>query len=82
LVAMNKPRRHAQAWVHRDKHRYYQVYLEQEFFGDWLLRTVWGGIASRGGRIKSTGVGSYEDGLRAMREIEKRRAQRGHALMA
>ena len=75
---MNKPRRYAQAWVHREKHRYYQVYLEQDLFGDWSLRIVWGGIASRRGRMKSTGVGSYEDGLGVIREIEKRRVQRGY----
>lgn len=76
-----KTRAQHRAWVHREKHRYYQVYLEQDLFGDWSLRTVWGGVGSRRGRVHNTGVGSYEEGLGQIREIEKRRAQRGYAVV-
>ena len=69
------------AWVHPEKHRYYRVYLEQDLFGDWALRTVWGGLGSRRGRMVSSGVGSYEEGLGQIREIEKRRALRGYAVV-
>jgi hypothetical protein len=70
---------HVQAWVHPGKRRYYRVYLERDLLGDWVVRTVWGGIASRRGRMVSSGVGSYEEGLSAIRAIGKRRAQRGYS---
>jgi len=73
---------HQLSWVHPGKHRYYQAYLTQDLFGDWALRTVWGGVGSRRGRVRNTGVASYEDGLAQIREIEKRRAQRGYAAVA
>ena len=69
---------HFEAWVNPEKARYYQVYLEQDLFGDWCLRKVWGGVHSHRGRMHNTGVSSYEAGLDRVREIAKRRAARGY----
>lgn len=51
-------------WIHETKHRYYQVHLTQDLFGEWTLIRVWGGLGSHRGGMKSTGVASYADGWR------------------
>lgn len=66
------------AWVHHEKHRYYRVYLEQDLFGDWAVRMVWGGRLSRRGGMRSIAVASYEEGLLKIRALEKRRRARGY----
>ena len=66
------------AWVNPEKARYYRVSLEPDLFGDWTLLKVWGGIGSRLGGMKGSGVASYDDGLRQIGEIAKRRTQRGY----
>jgi cytochrome b len=64
--------------VHPAKARYYQVHLDRDLFGDWTLRKVWGGIGSSRGRMHNTGVPSYDEGVEQIREIAKRRGQRGY----
>jgi cytochrome b len=66
------------AWVNHENARYYQAHLDRDLFGDWTLRKVWGGIGSSRGRMHSTAVASYDDGIAQVREIAKRRAQRGY----
>ena len=67
------------SWINPEKARYYQVFLDQDLFGDWTLIKVWGGIDSNRGRMHSTGVASYEAGIKLVDEIARRRAQRGYA---
>ena len=67
------------SWINPEKARYYQVFLDQDLFGDWTLIKVWGGIGSNRGRMHSTGVASYEAGVEQIGEIARRRAQRGYA---
>ncbi len=66
------------AWVHPAKARYYQLHLDRDLFGDWTLRKVWGGIDSSRGRMHNTGIPSYDAGIEQIREIAKRRGQRGY----
>jgi len=66
-------------WINPEKARYYEVFLDQNLFGDWTLIKVWGGIDSNRGRMRSTGVASYEAGIELVDEIARRRAQRGYA---
>jgi hypothetical protein len=65
-------------WINPEKARYYQVFLDQDLFGDWTLIKVWGGIGSNRGRMHSTGVASYESGVEQIDEIARRRVQRGY----
>jgi hypothetical protein len=65
-------------WVNREKARYYQAHLFRDLFGDWILLKVWGGCGSRRGRLASTAVASYSEGLGALREIGERRRGRGY----
>lgn len=66
------------SWINPEMARYYQVFLDQDLFGDWTLIKVWGGIGSNRGRMHSTGVGSYEAGIELVDEIARRRARRGY----
>ena len=67
------------SWINPEKARYYQVFLDQDLFGDWTLIKVWGGIGSNRGRMHSTGVASYEAGVELVDDIARRRARRGYA---
>jgi len=66
------------SWINPEKARYYQVSLDQDLFGDWILIKVCGGIGSNRGRMHSTGVASYEAGIELVDEIARRRSQRGY----
>jgi len=66
------------SWINPEKARYYQVFLDQDLFGDWTLIEVWGGIGLNRGRMHSTGVASYQAGLEQFDEIARRRTQRGY----
>jgi len=66
-------------WLHIAKARYYQAHLEKDLLGDWTLITVWGGLGSRLGRMRTTGVASYADGQAQIQKIAKRRQQHGYA---
>jgi len=65
-------------WVNREKARYYETHLSRDLFGEWILVKVWGGCGSNRGRLASTGVASYGEGLDALREIAERRSARGY----
>ena len=69
------------SWINPEKARYYQVHLARDLFGDWTLRKVWDGIGSRRGRMHSTAVASFEEGIAKVQAIAKRRAQRGYGLV-
>jgi len=66
------------SWINPEKARYYQVFLDRDLFGDWTLIKVWGGIGSNRGRMRSTGVASYEAGIELVDGIARRRTQRGY----
>ena len=78
MEALTQQQSHHESWVHPEKARYYAVYLERDLFGEWNLRKVWGGMHSRRGRMRNTGVASYEAGLAVIGEIARRRVQRGY----
>lgn len=65
-------------WTNNDTARYYQTHLVMDLFGEWTLVAVWGGLGSRRGRMRSTGVASYEDGLAQIEAIAKRRQRHGY----
>jgi hypothetical protein len=69
---------HHHSWINPEKARYYQVHLARDLFGDWTLRKVWGGIGSRRGRMHSTGVASYAEGIAQVDAIAKHRVRRGY----
>jgi hypothetical protein len=62
--------------------RYYQLHLEQDLWGSWILTRVNGRRNSRLGRALMTWPGSFESGLSALAESAKRRRLRGYSLAA
>ncbi len=74
---MDNPSQH-HAWANPETARYYQVHLDRDLFGHWTLRKAWGGTGSHRGRMHSTGITSYDDGIAQVRMIAKRRARRGY----
>ncbi len=65
-------------WTNPENGRYYQADLVRDLFGDWSLIWAWGGQGSQRGKMRSTFVPSHEAGLELIREIDKRRKQRGY----
>ena len=65
-------------WLHITKGRYYHAHLVEDLFGEWTLITAWGGLGSRLGGMRSTGVTSYADGQAQIQRIAKRRQQHGY----
>jgi hypothetical protein len=62
--------------------RYYQLHLEQDLWGAWILTRVNGRRNSRLGRALMTWPDSFEAGLLALAETAKRRRLRGYTLTA
>jgi hypothetical protein len=62
--------------------RYYQIHLEQDLWGAWILTRVNGRRNSRLGRTLMTWPSSFESGLSALAESAKRRRLRGYFLTA
>ena len=70
------------SWINPEKARYYQVFLDQDLFGDWTLIKVWGGIGSNRDGFASSGVPSRNAGLEAIERISQRRSRRGYPRVA
>ncbi len=62
--------------------RYYQLHLEQDLWGAWILTRVNGRRNSQLGRELITWPSSFESGLSALAESAKRRRLRGYSLAA
>jgi hypothetical protein len=60
--------------------RYYQLHLERDLRGAWILTRVNGRRNSRLGRALMTWPGSFEAGLSALAESARRRRLRGYTL--
>lgn len=58
--------------------RVYSVVLDQDLLGDWTVTQSWGGRESRRGGGKITHVASFEDGVKLLHQIAKRRAKHGY----
>ncbi|MEZ5584441.1 MAG: WGR domain-containing protein [Candidatus Competibacteraceae bacterium] len=61
--------------------RYYEAYLHQDLWGDWVLTRVWGRRGSKLGQIRDIPCASYEEGLAKLGEVEKRRKQHGYRMV-
>jgi hypothetical protein len=61
--------------------RYYEVYLHQDLWGDWVLTQVWGRRGTELGRIVHTPCTSYEKGCEQLAAVQARREQRGYTVL-
>jgi hypothetical protein len=60
--------------------RYYEVWLRQDLWDEWLLTQAWGRQGTRLGRIRELPLTCYQDGIERLERIKKRRKQRGYTL--
>ena len=58
--------------------RHYSVELQQDLFGQWVVLRRWGRVTALQGQSMEHSCESYGEGLKILRGIEKRRAQRGY----
>jgi predicted DNA-binding WGR domain protein len=65
-------------WINDTTARYYQAHLSLDLLGDWTLIAVWGGLGSKRGNMRVNHVPSYEDGLKRLQDLDKRRQRRGY----
>ena len=65
-------------WIHPEKQRYYQADLVVDLFGDWTMVCAWGGLGSKRGRQRITGVASQADGMEKITELDAHRQKRGY----
>ena len=61
--------------------RYYEVYLHQDLWGDWVLTQVWGRRGTALGRVVHAPCASYEDGCERLASVQVRREQRGYKVL-
>lgn len=58
--------------------RYYELRLQQDLFGDWLLMRVWGQRGSALGQIRRELCSNYAGGVSLYASSIKVREQRGY----
>ncbi len=58
--------------------RYYSCQLCQNLFGEWVVVRRWGRVSALRGQSREHLCHSYEEGLKLLVEIAKRRVQRGY----
>jgi predicted DNA-binding WGR domain protein len=58
--------------------RMYSASLEFDLLGDLMLTTRWGGRHNRRGGLQIKQFGSFEEGLRALDAVDRRRRSHGY----
>lgn len=59
--------------------RYYEVHVEQDLWGEWVLTRVWGRRGTALGQIRRVPCVSYADALEKLAAVERQRTRRGYA---
>ena len=59
--------------------RYYELRLQQDLWGDWLLTRVWGGKGTALGQIRRELCSGYSDGLALYASASDKRMKRGYS---
>jgi hypothetical protein len=68
-------------WKRQDWHkatRHYSCEVRQNLFGQWGVLCRWGRVSALEGQSLERPCGSYEEGLKILEAVEKRRAKRGY----
>lgn len=61
--------------------RYYIVRLQVNLFRDWEVMLTWGGKGTNCGRVQVHPVETYEQGMHRIKQVARRRRQRGYNLV-
>jgi hypothetical protein len=68
-------------WKRQDWHkatRHYSCEVRQNLFGQWVVLCRWGRVSTLEGQSLERPCDSYEEGLKILEAVEKRRAKRGY----
>ena len=68
-------------YEHAGNHRYYDVLLQQDLFGDWSVMRVYGGKHNNRGGYKIESFDKLSEAEEKVAEIAKRRHKRGYELI-
>ena len=68
----------AQRWINPTKHRYYEVRVLQNLFGQWEVQRAWGSVGSAFGAMRYDPQVSEAACWEVVQAIEKRRAAHGY----
>lgn len=58
--------------------RYYEIELQQDLWGDWVLTRAWGGPNDKTGRVLNTCPDDFQQGQRILRQTIRRRRRDGY----
>ena len=58
--------------------RHYACELRQNLFGQWVVLRRWGRVTALQGQSIESPCESYEEGLKILGAVERRRAKRGY----
>jgi predicted DNA-binding WGR domain protein len=59
--------------------RYYEAYVCQDLWGDWVLTRIWGRRGTELGQVRRAPCGSYAEALEQLAAVGKQRESRGYA---
>ena len=62
----------------RKNTRHYSCEVRQNLFGQWLVLRRWGRVSAIKGQSLEQLCASYEESLKVLEAVEKRRAKRGY----
>ena len=62
--------------------RYYEVFLQQGLFGDWVLSTSRGGLRNRLGALRHLALPSKDAAVGELVTLHKQRLKRGYQLVS
>ena len=66
-------------WKNPGNGRYYNATLTQDLLGDWIVIKSWGG--SKAGRVQYCYYKTYDECLKELRKLKKKRETRGYSLL-
>lgn len=58
--------------------RYYEVHLQRDLWGGWVLTRIWGRRGSPMGQVRRVPCASYAEAVKQLTVVHSRRKRRGY----
>jgi predicted DNA-binding WGR domain protein len=68
-------------WENSAKGRYYEVRLQVDLLGDWVLTKTWGSQYSGLGRLSHEAWSLIEEALKSLEKVHQQRLKHGYRLV-
>ncbi|OUR99214.1 hypothetical protein A9Q81_11610 [Gammaproteobacteria bacterium 42_54_T18] len=65
-------------WENKGTNRYYEARIEQDLFGNFVVKRVWGGIGKSSGGANATPIHDKKEATAVVTSISERRKKRGY----